>query len=468
MNSQRQHFLKYLLLGMTLALVFAACEPMEGSFEAIKEKAGGGDDLPELTGTVTITPESGHGPWIRGILKAEISESNASGPFSYQWKRGGANISGAKGETHEVGNINGVQNITVEVKCGGYKGYITTAVPYQVPNRIGIYNQTQLQGISSALGREYILANDITLDDDSFTPIGSFTGKFDGNAKTINMGSQTYEDFSNQQIGLFSNISGNTAEVKNLRLTGYIRVIDTAYNSIRYIGAVAGESTGTIRNVSANVRISVSRQLTSPNELYIGGIVGAMQGSSLTWNCYSTNSIITDASNNGRLYGGGISGYGNSSSAKIEFCWSNVEIGSSTYSTYRAGGIIGLVYSLNVNRSAALQGQIWTSDIDWTGRISGNEPGTALTNNYANSVMKLNNTTPTGGAATDKNGADISLAETQDTDGKWWKNTAGWSGAWGTTVADETHPWVWGTGSNRPAGMSRPDNRPVLWFEVTQ
>jgi hypothetical protein len=77
-----------------------------------------------------------------------------------------------------------------------------------------------------------------------------------------------------------------------------------------------------------------------------------------------------------------------------------------------------------------------------------------MTNNYARDDMVLTPTQTIADDASDKNGANVSAAQLQDS--SWWTSTSGGPG-WtiGTSGGSESAPWVWN------ASVSRPK----LWFE---
>jgi len=91
----------------------------------------GGPTLPilsssavDLDGTVTINGDTVLG----ALLTADTSALIPSvGAYTYQWKRNGADIAGAVSGTYLLGgaDINAV--ISVEVRCGGYTGSVTSA-----------------------------------------------------------------------------------------------------------------------------------------------------------------------------------------------------------------------------------------------------------------------------------------------------------------------------------------------------
>jgi hypothetical protein len=79
--------------------------------------------LPPLTGTVTISGTAEEGQ----SLTANTSGINGNGTLSYQWKRGGVNITGATSANYTLTAADGGSYITVAVSCQGYSGSVTSA-----------------------------------------------------------------------------------------------------------------------------------------------------------------------------------------------------------------------------------------------------------------------------------------------------------------------------------------------------
>ena len=193
---------------------------------------------------------------------------------------------------------------------------------------------------TEGLAKYYKLMDDVTLSS-SWTPIGkyivannaSFTGSFDGNGKTINLGSYVgVVGTSVKEAGLFGRI-GQYATVKNLALTGSISI--TSGGSETFAGAVAGYNAGTISNVSSSVSVTVNN--SSIDFCFAGGITGENYGT--IKNCYSTGDVSASATG-GTANSGGIAG-DNFQNSSISYCWASGTIsGGGSYGAY-VGGIAG-------------------------------------------------------------------------------------------------------------------------------
>jgi hypothetical protein len=97
--------------------------------------------LPALTGTVIITGSANVGQ----TLTANTGSLNASGTFSYQWKRGNTNI-GSNSSSYQVQSADIGSTIIVTVTCSGYSGSVTSA-----PTDIVIVETPSTPGLSYAL-----------------------------------------------------------------------------------------------------------------------------------------------------------------------------------------------------------------------------------------------------------------------------------------------------------------------------
>ena len=298
---------------------------------------------------------------------------------------------------------------------------------------------------SAGTARHYKLTHDITLTGSAstWTPIGgsgsNFYGSFDGNGKTINLGTDNVVT-NNNTAGLFG-IIGSGGVVKNLRLTGSFSV---SIASPSYVGAVAGSNAGTVSNVSSSVSITAESTSTSATrQIFAGGIAGNNPGR--IKNCYSTGAVTASGS---EVRAGGIAGQ-SFSSGSIENSWASGNItGNGSTSNPYVGGIAGSIHqSATINNCVALNSTLTANSGTYTSRIAWSDAVSAFTNNYGNTIM-------TGGSWTNNkaanDGEDVTTTATEAGAGDWWKNTAGWSTVWG---ADEAHPWTWNT------------NRPKLWFE---
>ncbi len=121
-------------------------------------------------------------------------------------------------------------------------------------------------------GKNFKLTANIDLSTiTNWTPIGTFSGTFDGNGKTI---SNAKIDANAKNCGLFGAIYGGT--VKNLTLKDF-NVTDQSYNyDVNTLGALVGKANNaTIENITMS-GINVKNTLTGSR---VGGLVGYSNGS---------------------------------------------------------------------------------------------------------------------------------------------------------------------------------------------
>ena len=211
-----------------------------------------------------------------------------------------------------------------------------------------IYTANQLAAITTiGLDKKYVLMNDITLTAASWAPIGTFTGEFDGNDKTIT--GLTINGSSNN-AGLFGTVSGGT--IKKLGL------VDVAISGDNYVGGIAGQllSSATIENCYVTGAVSGVNGK-------VGGVAGEVINSSIE-RCYSTATV----SGIGNV--GGVAGY--LSSSTISDCYATGAV-SGNGASY--GGIVGSIYEASISSCYA------TGAVNGDGTVGGivgliNESGT--------------------------------------------------------------------------------------------
>ena len=203
-----------------------------------------------------------------------------------------------------------------------------------------ITNVTELQNIKNNLAGDYILKNDIIIDEGStWTPIGDssspFTGTFDGNGYAIVFGSEESPvTMTAQYSGLFG--YGNASSIQNLAIKGAISVSRTSETYlggiIGYLKGVSSSDTFAISNCYNLANIKVSN--TSGN-IHLGGLIGFLEWKTIINNCFNSGTITATLSSSSSSYivaTGGIAGKG-------DF---NYTSGGDTYfyNCYNAGKII--------------------------------------------------------------------------------------------------------------------------------
>ena len=181
----------------------------------------------------------------------------------------------------------------------------------------------------------YVLLQDVSLQGQDWTPIGTeeepFTGVLNGNNKTIDGLTLTNPEMN---AGLFGVNSGS---VKNVELT------NTSVSSAHtFVGGITGQNNGLIENchvqsgtISSTGNDMVADRVTGENRnggSRVGGICGQNNDGGIIQNC--TNEVEVAA---GYRLVGGICGY--SLGGDIINCENRGEV----HGTYQVGGIVGYI-----------------------------------------------------------------------------------------------------------------------------
>ncbi|MCF7923668.1 MAG: hypothetical protein K9L64_01025 [Candidatus Izimaplasma sp.] len=148
-------------------------------------------------------------------------------------------------------------------------GETETTIGVDLSNYIKITTVEELKNID--VNKSYELDNDLDLDFQEWIPIGTYQkpyrGNFRGNGYTIaNLQITENNDGYN---GLFGNITGN---VEDLNIENF--TINFTTDFLANVGAVAGFSSGNIRNVNVEGNIDI---ISSNSSLYAGLLVGSAE-----------------------------------------------------------------------------------------------------------------------------------------------------------------------------------------------
>lgn len=230
--------------------------------------------------------------------------------------------------TYEESNI--PKTATVTVTVGPDPGYTTTTDSQGNITGYSVYNEDGLRAWAEAATNNpnlnCTLTDNITLTNE-WTPISStFAGTFDGNNKYISGLKIRNTDGNN--AGLFAQISGT---VKDLELRDVD--IEVSVNRGKYVGAVAGYSTGTIENCVVSGTVTGNGQGLG---FSVGGVVGGSSKAKII-GCSSTASVTGDGKA-GRV--GGIVG-SNMSSSYVIACYHTGGAITATIGDTNAGGVVG-------------------------------------------------------------------------------------------------------------------------------
>ena len=302
--------------------------------------------------------------------------------------------------TYTEGDV--TKTATVTVNVGPDPGYTIEDGTYMVYNADGLMAWAAAAQDDPSIS--CTLTDDITLTSD-WTPISStFAGTFDGNNKYISGLKIRNTDGNN--AGLFAQISGT---VKNLELRDVD--IEVSVNRSKYVGAVAGYSTGTIENcvVSGTVTgkgqglgfsvggvvggsygskakiigCSSTASVTGNGPAgRVGGIVGTNMSSSYVIACYHTGGAIT-GDGTGNIYAGGV--VGRNSVAQVVACYASCNVNISN-GQGNAGGVIGYDDGGSSYNACYWAGTIKKGNAEQGWGIGNRDPGSEQYSNLATEV----------------------------------------------------------------------------------
>ena len=253
-------------------------------------------------------------------------------------------------------NINVWDGSTAAAFAGGTG---TAEDPYQIANGAQLaYLASSVNGGETYTGKNFVLTANIDLNGLPWTPIANsfsdallggsdyrvFAGNFDGNGYTISnvsIGSET-TPFESDVFGLFGATEG---KISNLNLDTVsicgIAKIASIGAVVGFAGGLVGYSGGSIENCHVT---GLTMDMSAPSNVYaaaywVGGLVGALDGTQLINEC-SVSGSITEKAGKGSI-GGLIGELGKA--AKITYSRSNVTVNVKADSRGGAdvGGFIG-------------------------------------------------------------------------------------------------------------------------------
>ena len=231
-------------------------------------------------------------------------------------------------------------------------------------NTYTVYNANGLMNIAELVngGKSDInitLDTDIDLTGKDWTPIGtsvgnSYTGTFDGGGHTITGLTVTTND---KNVGLFGHLN-SAGTVKNVVMEG-IQITSNQING-GSIGGVVGFSWGTIENCSVSGSVSgtvyvggvvgaqwggsitgCSSSATVKGAVYVGGVAGQMNGNIPLTACYATGNVTLEIDPEKNIAGGGLVGFNGGSSLLACYATGNVTSTGSSTGKVHIGGFLG-------------------------------------------------------------------------------------------------------------------------------
>ena len=256
----------------------------------------------------------------------------------------------------------GEYTYTISLAAAKDLGYtIESNGSYTVTSADGLMNIAELvNGGKSDIN--ITLDTDIDLTGKDWTPIGtdydnSYKGTFDGGGHTITGLTFTTND---EYAGLFGHLN-SAGTVKNVVMEGIQITSNQIYGGS--IGGVVGSGWGTIENCSVSGSVS--------GTVYVGGVVGAQWGGSIT-GCSSSATV------KGMVYVGGVVGQTNGNTTTLTACYAtgNVIIEIAPKKNIAGGGLVGM-------NAGSILACYATGNVTSTGSSTGNvHIGGFLGDNY--------------------------------------------------------------------------------------
>ncbi len=259
-------------------------------------------------------------------------------------------------------------------------------------NPFEIATEQQLRDFAASVdqgntyAKQYVtLANDITLSETAFEPIGEsdncFAGTFDGNSHAISnltIGNEAL-DGGKTQAGLFDTLAAS-AVVENVYLKN--ATISVSGSDVVRAGGITGDvKSGTADEhpliTNCTVEGKVSAETSGAALCFAGGIAGRIQQYGYVTNC-GTDADISAVSNGGKpsAYAGGIAGQtGNKCVIANAYALGDISAKAPESDLFggMAGGIVAMYASKIYNVYATGNVTIENADIahKWVGGIAG-------------------------------------------------------------------------------------------------
>jgi len=171
--------------------------------------------------------------------------------------------------------------------------------------------------------------------------IAAFNGNFDGNLKTVKIDLDVTSASSVLYVGMFGYT--DSGKISRVYVEG---TIDINVTKKVYVGGLVGytDNSSLIQNCGINVKISSK---TVANHSYAGGIAGQIAGTTLIQDSYSTGKIYSETTTKTAMAAGIVAA--TSKNTNIKNCYSTGEMTTSANGTGGIANAAGIV-SINVGR----------------------------------------------------------------------------------------------------------------------
>lgn len=262
-----------------------------------------------------------------------------------------------------VWQAGGEYTYTVSLAAAKDLGYtIESNGSYTVTSADGLMNVAELVN-GGKTDINITLDKNIDLTGKDWTPIGtsarnSYKGTFDGGGHTITGLTFTTND---KDVGLFGHLN-RAGTVKNVVMEG-IQITSNQING-GSIGGVVGFSWGTIENCSVSGSVSgtvyvggvvgaqwggsitgCSSSATVKGMVDVGGVVGQINGNIPLTACYATGNVTLEIDPEKNISGGGLVGFNGGSSLLACYATGNVTSTGSSTGKVHIGGFLGDNYT---------------------------------------------------------------------------------------------------------------------------
>ena len=257
----------------------------------------------------------------------------------------------------------GEYTYTVSLAAAKDLGYtIESNGSYTVTSADGLMNIAELVN-GGKTDINITLDKNIDLTGKDWTPIGanvdnSYKGTFDGGGHTITGLTFTTND---EYAGLFGRLN-RAGTVKNVVMEGVQITSNQIYGGS--IGGVVGFSLGTIENCSVSGSVSgtvyvggvvgaqwgvsitgCSSSATVKGMVYVGGVAGQTNGTITMTACYATGNVIIEMDPKKNIAGGSLVGMNAGSSLLACYATGNVTSTGSSTGYVHIGGLLGDNYT---------------------------------------------------------------------------------------------------------------------------
>jgi hypothetical protein len=334
-----------------------------------------GEDLPALTGTVTITGST----VTAQLLTANTNSLNGTGTYSYEWKRGttqtavNAVIAGANQSTYNLTAAEKGMYITVTVTCSSNTGSKTSTAVGPVTEPAP---ETSVPGASLAEKLQWLTSNaesdgnylvELTTAYEAISPTLSYTGR---NNIAIRL----------KGVGTSPRNVGGSFTVGN----GVTLILDSNITLTGSYGSVVNVNSG------GTLIMNQGTKITGGNSDYGGGVyvdnegTFTMHGGEISGNTgnYSAGGVYVRSGGTFTMHGGEISGNTNKSS-DISRGGGGVYVASGSVSGQGTFTMHGGEISGNTAKNSGGGGYSFGTFRIVTGTIYGSNAG-ALSNNARN------------------------------------------------------------------------------------